>query len=62
MTGPGYSLALSMAGRRAVVVGGGEVALRRVRGLLDADANVVVIAPEVRPELAALAEIGRAHV
>ena len=54
MTGPQYSLALDMAGRRAVVVGGGRVALRRARGLLDADASVVVIAPEVLPELAAL--------
>ena len=54
MTGPQYALALSMAGKRAVVVGGGQVALRRARGLLDAEANVVVIAPQVRPELAAL--------
>jgi uroporphyrin-III C-methyltransferase/precorrin-2 dehydrogenase/sirohydrochlorin ferrochelatase len=45
---------LDMAGRRAVVVGGGRVALRRVRGLLDARANVVVVAPSVLPELAAL--------
>ena len=49
-----YSLSLSMAGRRAVVVGGGRVALRRVRSLLDAGANVVVIAPDVLPELATL--------
>jgi len=49
-----YSLALDMQGRRAVVVGGGVVALRRVRGLLDAGANVVVIAPEVIDELAGL--------
>jgi uroporphyrin-III C-methyltransferase / precorrin-2 dehydrogenase / sirohydrochlorin ferrochelatase len=49
-----YPLILDMAGRRAVVVGGGRVALRRVRGLLDARANVVVVAPSVLPELAAL--------
>jgi uroporphyrin-III C-methyltransferase / precorrin-2 dehydrogenase / sirohydrochlorin ferrochelatase len=49
-----YPLMLSLAGRRAVVVGGGRVALRRVQGLLEAGANVVVIAPAVLPELAEL--------
>jgi uroporphyrin-III C-methyltransferase / precorrin-2 dehydrogenase / sirohydrochlorin ferrochelatase len=49
-----YPLMLSMAGRRAVVVGGGQVALRRARGLLDAGANVVVVAPSVLPDLARL--------
>jgi uroporphyrin-III C-methyltransferase/precorrin-2 dehydrogenase/sirohydrochlorin ferrochelatase len=54
MSAPQYFLALGLEGRRAVVVGGGKVALRRVRGLLDAGANVVVIAPEVDAKLAAL--------
>jgi uroporphyrin-III C-methyltransferase/precorrin-2 dehydrogenase/sirohydrochlorin ferrochelatase len=49
-----YPLALAMQGRRAVVVGGGQVALRRARGLLESGANVVVIAPDVGPELAGL--------
>jgi uroporphyrin-III C-methyltransferase / precorrin-2 dehydrogenase / sirohydrochlorin ferrochelatase len=49
-----YPLLLSLAGRRAVVVGGGRVALRRVLGLLEAGANVIVIAPAVLPELAEL--------
>lgn len=49
-----YPLMLSMAGRRAVVVGGGQVALRRVRSLLGAGAHVVVVAPSVLPELAEL--------
>ena len=51
---PDYPLALSMAGKRAVVVGGGRVARRRVLRLLEAGAHVVVIAPEVDPELAVL--------
>jgi uroporphyrin-III C-methyltransferase/precorrin-2 dehydrogenase/sirohydrochlorin ferrochelatase len=54
VTAPSYSLTLDLAGRRVVVVGGGQVALRRARGLLDAAANVVVIAPDVLPELATL--------
>jgi uroporphyrin-III C-methyltransferase / precorrin-2 dehydrogenase / sirohydrochlorin ferrochelatase len=52
-----YPLLLELAGRRAVVVGGGPVALRRVRGLLAAGASVAVVAPVVRPELAELSEV-----
>ncbi len=54
-----YPVALSMRGRRAVVVGGGAVAERKVRGLLAAGALVVVVAPGVTEPLAALAEAGR---
>jgi uroporphyrin-III C-methyltransferase/precorrin-2 dehydrogenase/sirohydrochlorin ferrochelatase len=50
----GYPLLLDLTGRRAVVVGGGLVALRRARGLLDAGALVHVVAPHVLPELASL--------
>jgi precorrin-2 dehydrogenase / sirohydrochlorin ferrochelatase len=37
-----------------VVVGGGGVAIRKVRKLLQAGAEVVVISPEIRPELAGM--------
>ncbi len=53
-TEPRYPLTLSLTGRRAVVVGGGRIALRRVHALLEAGANVIVIAPVVLPELAEL--------
>ena len=42
-----YPIALDLSGRRAVVVGGGEVALRKARALADAGAHVRVVAPEV---------------
>ncbi|GGR97961.1 hypothetical protein GCM10008960_25810 [Deinococcus sedimenti] len=45
---------LDLRGVRVVVVGGGEVALRRIRTLLDAGAQVQVIAPGQHPDLAAL--------
>jgi siroheme synthase-like protein len=45
---------LDLAGRPALVVGGGAVALEKVRGLLDCGAHVTVVAPQVLPELAAL--------
>lgn len=45
---------LDLHGARAVVVGGGPVALRRARTLLGSGAQVQVIAPDVHPDLAAL--------
>jgi uroporphyrin-III C-methyltransferase/precorrin-2 dehydrogenase/sirohydrochlorin ferrochelatase len=50
----GYPIELELAGRRVVVVGGGAVALRRSKALVDAGASVTVIAPDVTTELAAL--------
>ena len=38
-----------------MVVGGGEVANRKARKLLQARAKVVVVSPEVKPELASIA-------
>jgi uroporphyrin-III C-methyltransferase/precorrin-2 dehydrogenase/sirohydrochlorin ferrochelatase len=48
--GPAYPIALDLAGRAVVVVGGGNVALRRTRALVEAGAVVTVIAPRLRPE------------
>ena len=48
-------LFLDLAGRRTVVVGGGVVATRRAARLAAAGADVVVVAPQVSDELAALA-------
>jgi uroporphyrin-III C-methyltransferase/precorrin-2 dehydrogenase/sirohydrochlorin ferrochelatase len=42
---------LRIRGRGALVVGGGEVALRKVRWLLKAGAQVTVVAPELHTEL-----------
>lgn len=54
-----YPLGLRVQGRRVVVVGGGPVAARRARGLLDAGADVLVVAPDADPELAEHARAGR---
>ncbi|MGH8894004.1 MAG: uroporphyrinogen-III C-methyltransferase [Actinomycetes bacterium] len=45
MSTPSYPLTLDVAGRRAVVVGGGPVAARRATGLVAAGANVEVVSP-----------------
>ena len=53
-----YPIFLNVSGKRCVVVGGGQVALRKVGALLDHGANVEVISPDLCPELNKLAETG----
>ena len=50
-----YPVYLSLKGRRVVVIGGGEVAERKVESLLNSGASVIVISPEVTTRLAAMA-------
>jgi cobalt-precorrin 5A hydrolase/precorrin-3B C17-methyltransferase len=51
---PVYPVLLTnLAAARVVVVGGGQVAARKVAGLLDAGAAVTVISPALEPGLAA---------
>jgi len=53
-----YPIFLNLEGKKCVVVGGGEVALRKVRALLDSGAKVVVVSPTLNSGLAQLAEVG----
>jgi siroheme synthase-like protein len=53
-----YPAMLRLAGRRCVVVGGGNVAARKVARLVEAGADVTVVAPDQGPELTKLAERG----
>jgi precorrin-2 dehydrogenase/sirohydrochlorin ferrochelatase len=55
---PFYIACLKLTGRRCVVVGGGEIGLEKVEGLLACDGRVVLVAPEAVPELEALAAEG----
>jgi siroheme synthase-like protein len=48
---PLYPVSLVVAGRPCLVVGGGAVAVGKVRGLVEAGARVTVVAPEVDPRL-----------
>jgi siroheme synthase-like protein len=52
---PLYPVSLVVAGRRCLVVGGGGVALGKVQGLVDARADVTVVAPEVDERIDTLA-------
>jgi len=51
-----YPIFLNIRGKRCVVVGGGAVALRKVNILLEHEASVKVISPELCPELSQLAK------
>jgi precorrin-2 dehydrogenase / sirohydrochlorin ferrochelatase len=55
---PFYIACLKLKGRRCLVVGGGDVGLEKVEGLLACDADVRLIAPVAHPELERLAAEG----
>ena len=52
---PFYIACLRLSGRRCVVIGGGEVGLEKVEGLLRCDGDVTLVAPEAHPQLVQLA-------
>ena len=58
---PFYIACLRLTGRRCLVVGGGNVGLEKVEGLLACDAAVTLVAPEAQPELVQLALEGSIH-
>ncbi len=54
-----YPAFLDLRGKRCAVIGGGKVAERKVRALLEAGAKVYVASPELTPALARMAHQGR---
>jgi precorrin-2 dehydrogenase/sirohydrochlorin ferrochelatase len=55
---PFYIACLKLTGRRCLVVGGGEIGLEKVEGLLACDGDVTLVAPDAVPELQELAREG----
>ena len=55
---PPYPVGLRLAGRSVVVVGGGQVAGRRIPALLTAGADITVVSPSVRPALESMVDAG----
>ena len=55
---PFYVACLKLSRRRCVVVGGGDIGLEKVEGLLACDADVVLVAPDAVHELRTLATEG----
>jgi precorrin-2 dehydrogenase/sirohydrochlorin ferrochelatase len=58
---PLYIACLRLEGRSCLVVGGGEVGLEKVDGLLACGGEVTLVAPDAEPELADYAAEGSIH-
>jgi siroheme synthase (precorrin-2 oxidase/ferrochelatase) len=54
MRAPYYPIFLDLRDRPILVVGAGKVALRKTKGLVEAAAQVTVVAPECQPEFETL--------
>lgn len=47
---------LNIQGKRSIVIGGGNIALRKIKSLLECRAKVTVITPKSHPEISKLSE------
>ncbi|MBM6937669.1 NAD(P)-dependent oxidoreductase [Pseudoflavonifractor phocaeensis] len=56
-----FPLFVDLRGRRAVVVGGGRIALRRAKGLRDFGADVTVIAPHLAQPMEGITHLCRSY-
>ena len=57
-----YPIFMNVQGKKCVVIGGGQVALRKVKSLLEYGARVEVISPVICPELNKMNEKGEISV
>ncbi len=57
-----YPIFLNLKGKRCVVVGGGQVALRKVNVLLEHQGDVLIISPESCAEVESLTESGKVRL
>jgi precorrin-2 dehydrogenase / sirohydrochlorin ferrochelatase len=56
-----YPVYLNLSLRKVLLIGGGAVALQKIPALIDAEAQIELVAPEAVPEIAAYAEKGQLH-
>ena len=57
-----YPIFLNISGKKCVVIGGGQVAFRKVQALLKHGADVEVISRDICPELTQLVDDGRINL
>ena len=55
---PAYPVGLRLTGRRVVVLGGGQVAQRRLPALIAAGADILLVSPSATPSVEAMADAG----
>ncbi|WP_276525913.1 precorrin-2 dehydrogenase/sirohydrochlorin ferrochelatase family protein, partial [Streptomyces caniscabiei] len=55
---PAYPVGLRLVGRRVVVIGGGQVAQRRLPALIAAGADIVLVSPSATPSVEAMVDAG----
>jgi precorrin-2 dehydrogenase/sirohydrochlorin ferrochelatase len=56
-----FSIELNLEGKNVLVVGGGRIALRKVKTLLPTGARITVVAPQFDPEFETLSSKGEAR-
>ncbi len=54
-----YPIFVETKGRRVIVIGGGHVGAEKVRGLLNGEADITVVSPDLIPELQGYLDEGR---
>ncbi len=54
-----YPVNLNLKGKKAVVIGGGKIAERKLKGLLDASADVTIVSPKLTTTLTEYAQKGK---
>ena len=55
----GYPVVLQLLGQKVVVIGGGRIATRKVATLLETEADITVVSPDVTERLTRWVEEGR---
>ncbi len=55
---PAYPVGLRLSGRRVVVIGGGQVAQRRLPALIAAGGDITLVSPSATASVEAMAEAG----
>ena len=57
----GYMAEMVLKDRRVLFIGGGQVALRKIRGVLPSEPQITVIAPTLHPQLEEMVKSGQCH-